>query len=67
MVLIPRKYKSVTSCTACHQTYGDGEEYPCIIYKVCPLYVPGVFFLGKNGKGKGVKACLVMGKDCDCR
>lgn len=66
MVLIPGKFKSVTSCMACHRTYGSAEEYPCILYKVCPLHVPGVFHLGRNGNGKQVRACLIVGKDCNC-
>jgi hypothetical protein len=64
---IPRKYKdAVTSCTDCHVQYGTSGDYPCVIYRVCPRYVPGVFHLGKAGNGKNVRACLLTGKDCNC-
>ncbi len=66
-MLIPRRYKDlVKSCLDCHKTFKTAEEYPCIIYKVCPQYVPGVFNLGRNGKGKNVRACLRTGTDCAC-
>jgi hypothetical protein len=66
-ILIPRKYKDlVKSCTDCHKTFGDPKNFPCMIYKVCPLHVPGVFNMGGNGNSKRVRACLLVGKDCAC-
>lgn len=64
---IPGKYKLlVKSCLDCHGTFGTTGAYPCLLYKVCPVHVPGMFLLGGNGKGKNVRACLRVGIDCAC-
>ncbi len=64
---IPGKYKAIVkSCLDCHRTFGATGSYPCLIYRVCPCHVPGVFHLGRNGKGKNVRACLRVGTGCAC-
>ena len=66
MVILRKHKDAVKGCLDCHKTYQSLQEYPCVIYKVCPLNVPGRFYIGSRNGNKNIRACLLIGKDCNC-
>ena len=66
MTIAKRHKDETVGCIDCHGKYASLKEYPCVIYKICPMNAPGRFYLGKNGNGKQIRACLLIGKDCAC-